>query len=59
MECSDASMRAMKADIQAMPDGSSKVAADKEMRSAEAMLQKKDMKACAVHLMNAMEEAEK
>lgn len=59
MECSDSSIQAMKADIQAMPDGNAKTAATKETQSAQEMMQKKDMKACKTHLNNAMEAMEK
>jgi hypothetical protein len=59
MECSDSSINAMKADVQAMPDGSSKAAATKEMEAAQGMMQKKDMKACMAHMHNAMEAIEK
>jgi prophage DNA circulation protein len=59
MECSDSSRNAMKADIQAMPDGKSKTTAIKEMQAAQDMIQKKDMKACAAHMHTAMEAMEK
>lgn len=59
MECNDATIKAMKADVQAMPDGTPKTTAVKEMQSAEDMMQKKDMKACMTHLQNAMEATEK
>ena len=59
MECNDATIKAMKADVQAMPDGTPKTTAVKEMKSAEDMMQKKDMKACMTHLQNAMEATEK
>ena len=59
MECNDATIKAMKADVQAMPDGNPKTTATKEMKSAEDMMQKKDMKACTEHLQNAMEATEK
>ena len=59
MECNDATIKAMKADVQAMPDGTPKTTAVKEMKSAEDMMHKKDMKACMTHLQNAMEATEK
>lgn len=59
MECSDSTINAMKADIQAMPDGKSKAAAMKEMQAAQDTMQKKDVKACAAHMQNAMEVMEK
>ena len=54
MECNDASINAMKADIQAMPDGKSKTAANAEMRAAQDMMRKRDMKNCMAHLDKAM-----
>ena len=59
MQCSDSSLNAMKADVQAMPDGNSKTTAAKEMEAAQDMMQKKDMKACMAHMHNAMESIEK
>ena len=59
MECKESSIKAMKADVQAMPEGNAKAAAIKEMQAAEAMMQKKDTKACVDHLQNAMEATEK
>lgn len=59
MECDDSSLEAMKADVQAMPEGSTKATAVKEMQTAEAMMQKKDTKACLEHLQSAMEATEK
>lgn len=59
MECSDSSLNAMKADVQAMPDGKSKTTATKEMEAARATMQKKDMKACMAHMHNAMDAIEK
>jgi hypothetical protein len=59
MECDETSMNAMKADIQSMNDGEAKTAAMTEMKMAEEMMAKKDMKACATHMHNAMEATEK
>ena len=59
MECSDSNINAMKADIQAMPDGNSKTTASKEMQAAQDTMQKKDMKTCMAHMHNAMEAMEK
>ena len=59
MECTETSMNAMHADIQAMDDGESKTTAMKEMQIAEDMMAKKDMKTCATHMHNAMEATEK
>jgi prophage DNA circulation protein len=59
MACTDSSINAMKADVQAMPDGKSKTVATREMEAAQDMMQKKDMKACMVHMHGAMEAIEK
>jgi hypothetical protein len=59
MECNETSMNAMHADIQSMDDGEAKTTAMKEMQMAEDMMAKKDMKACASHMHNAMEATEK
>jgi hypothetical protein len=59
MECNEAGMNAMHADIQSMNDGKAKTTAMKEMKMAEEMMAKKDMKACATHMHNAMEATER
>jgi hypothetical protein len=59
MECNETGMNAMHADIQAMDDGEAKTTAMKEMKMAEDMMAKEDMKACANHMYNAMEATEK
>ena len=59
MECSETAMNAMDADLQSMGDGDAKTSAMKEMEMAEEMMAKKDMKACAKHMRNAMEVMEK
>ena len=59
MDCSESSINAMKADIQAMPDGKSKTTAVKEMQAAQDMMRKQDMKACTAHMHTAMEAMEK
>lgn len=46
MECTEAGINAMNADIQAMSDGEAKTTAMKEMQMAEEMMAKKDIKAC-------------
>ena len=58
-QCSDSSLNAMKADVQAMPDGKSKTTATKEIEAAQDTMQKKDMKACMAHMHNAMDAIEK
>jgi len=59
MECNETGMNAMHADIQAMDEGEAKTTATKEMKMAEDMMAKKDMKACADHMHNAVEAIEK
>jgi hypothetical protein len=59
MECNETGMNAMHADIQSMNEGEAKATAMKEMKMAEDMMAKKDMKACAAHMHNAMEATEK
>jgi hypothetical protein len=59
MECTETSINAMNADIQAMNDGEAKTTAMKEMQMAEEMMAKKDMEACVAHMHNAMEATEK
>ena len=59
MECTETSINAMHADIQAMDDGEAKTTAMKEMQMAEDMMASKDMKGCAAHMHNAMEAMEK
>ena len=59
MECNEASMNAMTADVQAMGDGEAKTTAMKEMQMAQDMMAKKDMKGCEAHMHNAMEATEK
>jgi hypothetical protein len=59
MECNEASMNAMTADVQAMKDGEDKTMAMKEMDMAKDMMGKKDMEGCMTHMHNAMEATEK
>lgn len=59
MECNETSVNAMKADIQAMPNGEAKTTAMKEMQMAEQMMAKHDMGGCETHMDNAMEATEK
>lgn len=53
IECNDSTS---KADVHAMLDGNAKTAAIKEMKAAEDMMQKKDLKACIAHRQNAMKQ---
>ncbi len=59
MKCDETGMNAMHADIQAMDEGEAKTTATGQMKMAEEMMAKKDMKACASHMHNAMEAIEK
>ena len=59
MECTETSINAMNADIQAMPDGEAKTTAIKEMQMAEEMMATHDMDGCETHMVNAMEATEK
>lgn len=59
MECNEIGMNAVQADIQSMQDGEAKTTATKEMKMAEEMMAKKDMKGCAAHMHEAMEATEK
>ncbi len=59
MECNETNINAMNADVQSMNDGEAKTTAMKEMKMAEEMMAKKDMKACMAHMYNAMEATEK
>jgi hypothetical protein len=59
MECNETGMNAMHADIQSMNEGEAKTTAMKEMKMAEEIMAKKDMKACMTHMHNAMEATEK
>lgn len=59
MECKEASIKAMKADVQAMPDGAPKTTASKELQAAQDMMQKNDVKACTAHMQTAMDAMEK
>ena len=59
MECSEASINTMQADIQAMSDGPSKTTAMKELQTSQRMMGKKDMTGCTQHLHAAMEAMKK
>jgi hypothetical protein len=59
VECTETTIHAMHADIQAMKDGEAKTTAMKEMEMAKDMMVKKDMDACMAHMHKAMEEIEK
>jgi hypothetical protein len=59
MECSESNINAMKADVQAMPDGNSKTTAIKEMQAAQRMRQMNDMNSCMAHMHDAMKVIEK
>jgi hypothetical protein len=57
-ECTETTINAASADIQAMPDGEAKTKATQEMQMAVAMMAKKDMEGCVTHLHRAMEAME-
>jgi hypothetical protein len=59
MECTDASMTKMKTDVMGMKDGENKTMAMNEMKMAEDMMMKKDMKGCMTHMDNAMMQMKK
>jgi hypothetical protein len=59
MECNETSINAMNTDIQSMDDGDAKTTASNEMEMAEDMMAKRDKKACATHMHNALEAIEK
>jgi hypothetical protein len=59
MECSETSINAMNADIQAMPDGEAKKMARKAMQMAEDMMAKRNMEGCEAHMDDAVEAMEK
>jgi hypothetical protein len=55
MECTDASMSKMKTDVMGMADSEKKDMAMEEMKMADDMMMKKDMKGCADHMGKAMD----
>ena len=59
MECTETSINAMNADVQAMNEGEAKTTAMAEIKMAEEAMAKKDMEACETHMYNAMEATEK
>lgn len=59
MDCTQESVNAMKADVQAMAEGDAKLTATKEMQSAQEMMRKKDMEGCIQHMHKAMQLIEK
>jgi hypothetical protein len=59
MECTDTSINAMNADIQALPDGEAKTTAMNEMQMAQDMMARHDMEGCKTHMDNAMDATEK
>jgi hypothetical protein len=58
MECTQTSINALHADIQAMKDGEAKRTATKELEMAEDMMASEDMKGCVI-MHNATEAVEK
>lgn len=58
MRCTQASINAIRSDIQAMKDGETKSAAAREMEMAADMLARKDIDGCVTHLHKAVEAIE-
>jgi len=58
-ECTDTTLNALKADIQAMGEGEAKTMASKEMETAQQLMAKNDMEGCKSHIHSAMEATEK
>jgi hypothetical protein len=57
-KCTQASINAVRADVQAMKDGEAKRTAAKEMKLAENMMASKDKEGCVSHMHKAMEAIE-
>ena len=57
-QCTQASINAIRADIQSMKDGEAKRTAAKEMKLAENMMASKDKEGCVSHMHKAMEAIE-
>ena len=58
-ECSETTINALKADIQAMGESEARTTASKEVEAAQQMMAKNDMEACKNHIHSAMEATEK
>jgi hypothetical protein len=58
-ECTETTINALKADIQALREGEARTTASKELEAANQMMAKKDMEGCKNHIHNAMEAIEK
>ena len=59
MECSEAALNGIKADIQSIGDGETKTTASNEVTMAEEMMKKSDLEACVTHMHSAQEAIEK
>ena len=59
VECNDAAINALKADIQAMGAGEARTTASKEVEVAQQMMAKNDIEGCKNHIHSAMEATEK
>ncbi len=55
MDCTDANMTKVSADMDKMPAGEKKTMGMKEMTMAKEMMDKKDMAGCKIHMNKAME----
>lgn len=59
VQCTQTSINAIHADIQAMKDGEAKRTAMQEIKLAEDLMAGKNMEGCAAHMHSAMEAIEK
>jgi hypothetical protein len=58
-ECTETTINALKADIQAMGQGEARTTASKEVEAARQMMAKNDIEGCKSHIHSAMEATEK
>lgn len=58
-ECNQTAINALKADIQAMSEGKAKTTATKEMKVAQQMMAKNNVKGCKKQIHSAMEATER
>ena len=58
-ECTETTINALKADIQAMGQGEARTTASKEVEAAQQLMAKNDIEGCKSHIHSAMEATEK
>jgi hypothetical protein len=58
-ECTETTINALKADIQAMDEGEARTTASTEVEAAQQMMAKNDLEGCKSHIHSAMEATEK